>query len=211
MVDHLPGHLGGIGLDDGELRARIHAPIEAPGRLVGHESRRMNAGGGIGDPPLNRLAIGQIGAEGFSLRRVLDHHVERPLRAADAPGSHLHPTRSEPLLHRRKALAFDAKQLAGRNAAIIEGHLGGEDAAQHRNHPGDLEARRALVDDEGRDAAALATSAIGAGHDDAEVGTVHVADPDLAAVDHPVAAIANRTRGHARRITARTRLGDDDG
>ena len=52
---------------------------------------------------------------------------------------------------------------------------------------------------------------IGHRHDDGEVGLGDAADPDLAAVDHPVGAVLDRLGLHAGRITARARLGDGNG
>ena len=52
---------------------------------------------------------------------------------------------------------------------------------------------------------------IGHRHDDGEVGLGDAADPNLAAVDHPVGAILDRLGLHAGGIAARTRLGDGDG
>ncbi len=52
---------------------------------------------------------------------------------------------------------------------------------------------------------------IGHRHDDGEVGLGDAADPDLAAVDHPVIAVLHRLGLHAGGIAARARLGDGDG
>jgi hypothetical protein len=61
-----------------------------------------------------------------------------------------------------------------------------------------------------RDAAAGTLGLVGDRHQDGEVGIADAADPDLAAVDHPVGAVAHRARGHARGIAARTGLGNRD-
>ena len=104
-------------------------------------------------------------------------------------------------LHRRVALALNPQQLTGGNAAVLEHELVGALAAQHRDLALDNEAPGAALDDEGGDSiSALAFT--GAGHDDDEVGLRHPADPDLAAVDHPVPAVPDRSRGHPGRIAA---------
>ncbi|KAF1060707.1 MAG: hypothetical protein GAK39_06136 [Variovorax sp.] len=171
----------------------------------------MDAGGGIGHAPLHALAVGQQRAEGLSHRRVLADHVERALGAADAPGRHLHAPARQPRLHRREALPLLAQQLAGVDAAVLQHHLVGRHAAEHRDAALDDEARRVLVDDEGRDAAARTERLVGHGHHDGPVGARGTADPDLAAVEHPVALrVALGARAHRRRIGARAGLGDGD-
>ena len=115
-----------------------------------------------------------------------------------APGAHLQPPHGQAQLHRRVALALDAQQLGGGDAAILEHELVGALAAEHRDFALDDEAFGAALDDEGGDAlGALALA--GARHDDDEVGLRHPANPDLAAVDDPVAAVLHRARGHAGR------------
>ena len=52
---------------------------------------------------------------------------------------------------------------------------------------------------------------VGHRHQDGEVGVGGAADPDLAAVDHPVVAVAFTARGHhAGGIAAGAGLGDAD-
>ncbi len=114
-------------------------------------------------------------------------------------------------LHRRKAVAVLAEQLRGGHAAILEHDFVGVEAADHRNLAHNVEAGRALVDEKGGDAAAHAEGLVGDGHEDGEVGFGDAADPDFAAVDYPVVAVALGAGFHRGRIAAGARLGDADG
>ena len=68
---------------------------------------------------------------------------------------------------------------------------------------------RALLDDEGGDAA-LPRIVADAGHDDDEIGGARIADPDLAAVQHPLVALQHRAGLHGGGIAAGAGLGDRD-
>ena len=211
MVDDLPGHFGGVDLDHRHFVARFLAAVDLPGGVVGHQPAGMDLGGGVGDPPLHGLAFGQRQPEGDALGGVFDHHVQCPLRHPGAPGGHLHATGGKPLLHRREAIAFTPQQLGCRNAAILERQFIGVGAAEHGNTTQHVEPGRALVQQKGGDPAARALGLVGHGHQDGEVGVAHPADPDLAAVDHPVVAVTHRAGHHAGRIAPRAGLRDRDG
>src|SRR5262245_16546710 len=96
------------------------------------------------------------------------------------------------------------------NAAIVENDLIGARTTDHRDLALDDEARRSLVDDESGDAAAALLVA-DARHDDDEVGVLGVANPDLAAVDHPFALLQDGAGPEAGRITAGAGLGNRNG
>ncbi len=112
----------------------------------------------------------------------------------------------ETKLHGREARADAAQHLALVHAAVLEHDLVGALAGQHGDGARHHQALGALVDQEGGDAAARAEVGIGHRHDDGEVGLGDAADPDLAAVDHPVVAVLHRLGLHAGGIAARTRL-----
>ncbi len=186
LVDDFPGHLGGENFEHGDFAAHVAALIDFPRGVVGHQPAGVDARGRIGHPPLDGLALGQRHAEGHALRRIFAHHVERALRHADARAGHFEAPRRKPDLHRREAVSFLAEQLRFRHAAIFQRDFVGEMAADHRDSSQHVEAGRALVDQERRDAAARAFALVGDRHQDGEVGFARAADPDLAAVDHPV-------------------------
>ena len=83
-------------------------------------------------------------------------------------------------------------------------------AADHRDAAKHVESRGALVDQKCRDAAARAFGLVGHRHQDGEIGVLGAADPDLAAVDHPFVAVANRAGDHRSRIGAGAGLGNAD-
>ena len=75
----------------------------------------------------------------------------------------------------------------------------------------DFEAGELLLDDEGGDPAARAKLAVVGGEDDQHVGERAVGDPHLAAVEHPLVALASRGRADVRRVGAGARLGQRPG
>src|SRR6185369_12191931 len=155
--------------------------------IVYHEPAGVDLYRRLGDPPLDRLAVGEALAERHALPGVLDHHVERAACHADAPGADLQAPYRQAQLHRREASAFLAEQLRRGDAAVVEGQLVGALTAEHRDFALDVEALGAALDDERGDAF-VALALAGARHDDGEVRLRHAADPDLAPVDHPVPA-----------------------
>ena len=210
VVDDFGGHLGREYLQHGSFGPRFLAARYFFGRVVGHQPRRVNLRRGVRDPPLDGLPFGERNAEGFALRHVLDHHVQRPLRAAGADGADLHAAGRETQLHRAVAVAFLPEQLGFRHPAVVERQLVGRAPADHRDLAQDGESRRVLVHDEGRDAAARALLRVGHRHDDHEVRARHAAHPDLAPVDDPAAArplprAFSCSRGRRRRSARKSR------
>ena len=198
VVDHLGRHLGGEDLDHRGFHAHVAALVLLDRGVHHHQAAGMQLGRGVGDPPLDGLAVGELLAEGHALVGVLDHHVERALGHADAPRAHLQAAHGEAKLHGREARADPAQHLALVHAAVLEHDLVGALAGQHRDGARDHQALGALVDQEGGDAAARAAFGIGHRHDDGEVGLGDAADPDLAAVDHPVVAVLHRAASSCR-------------
>ena len=58
MVDHILRHFGGDDLDHRCLGAHFAAGVLLGRGVEHHEAAAMDAGGGVGDPPLHRLALG---------------------------------------------------------------------------------------------------------------------------------------------------------
>ena len=159
--------------------------------VLDHQAAGMDLGRGIGDPPLDRLAVGQLLAEGHALLRVLAHHVERALRHADARSAHLQAADvSAAAASARSPAPTLAQHLASRHAAILEHaprRCAGRPASGSRARPSKpgvpLSTRKAVMPPRAPSpvsvtAMTMVKSAVG-----------DAADPDLAAVDHPVVAV----------------------
>ena len=207
VVAGLIGHLGREHLDHRRFVTDVLAAVGLVGGIAHHQPAGMHARRDVGNPPLDRLSIGELDAERLALPGVFAQHVERASRNADAGRPHLEPPRAQPELHRRIALADFAKHEVGRDTAVLKHDFIGRAAAEHRDLALDDEAGRALLDDEGGDAA-LPRIAADAGHDDDEIGGA--ADPDLAAVQHPLIAVEHCPRLHRGRIAAGARFRDPD-
>ena len=156
VVDDFGGHFGREGLDHRHLEADVATLVQLPGAVVGHQPGPVDLGRGVGDPPLDGLALGKRLAEGHPLRRIVDDHVERALGHADRPGRHLDPPGAKAKLHGRKALPLGSEQLPALDAAILERDLVGDRAADHGDAAKHIEAGRSLIDQEGGYAAARA-------------------------------------------------------
>ncbi len=113
----------------------------------------------------------------------------------------------QPGLGELEPLPFLADAVLGRHPDVLEGELVRSIGADHRDLR-QRQPRRRLLDDEGRDVAALLLAA-GAGEDDAPVRLAGAGDPDLGAVQHVVVAVAHRPGlDRARRVGAARGLGD---
>ena len=95
-----------------------------------------------------------------------------------------------------------------RQSSKIE--LVGAAATDHGDLALDNEAGRGALHNKGADTL-MSLPFAGTGHDDNEVGLRHAADPDFAAIDDPVVAVAHRARGHAGGITTGARFGNGNG
>ena len=142
------------------------------------------------------------------------HQLQHALRHAHRAGADVRQPDARDAVHDQLEAATDlAEHGIGRDGALVERQLRVAIApvAHHRLHPRDLEARRALVDQEQRDAAARALLAVGQGHHDDVVGDVAVADEVLAAVEDPAVALQSGGGRDRRRVGARAGLGDGHG
>jgi hypothetical protein len=114
--------------------------------------------------------------------------VEGELRAAQRTGGDVQPPAVQPGHGEAEALPLLADAIVGRHAAVevdLRGRLG---VPAHLALVGpEAEARRALLDHEGRDA--LGALAARAGHDHIEVRDPAARDEGLAAVEHIVVAV----------------------
>ena len=128
--------------------------IELPGAVIGHQPCGMDFGRGVGDPPLDRLSLGQRLAEG----RRAAAHIRTSCRARAAPCRSTRPPSRRGASPAESASARSRLPFACRAASSLRrgnppapSHMWR--AADHRNAPQDLEAGRALVDEKRRDAA----------------------------------------------------------
>src|SRR3954454_11002775 len=125
-VDDVVHHSGAEELDERDLLARSRGAfgVHLPCRVQRHQARRLHLRGGVGDPVLDRLLVGERAAARLAVERALAEHVERPLRepepahaVVDAPGP-------EPLLGDQEAGTIVAQEVLGRNADVLVEDLG---------------------------------------------------------------------------------------
>src|SRR5947207_3398156 len=76
-VDHAPEHLARVELGDGCLDARIFAAVRFPRTFPDEPATRAKLHLGVGEHPLDRLALRELLAERLALLRVLDRHAMR--------------------------------------------------------------------------------------------------------------------------------------
>ncbi len=137
--------------------AHVAPLVELPGAVVGHQPRGVDLGRGVGDPPLDRLPLGQR----LRRRSRAAARSRRSCRARAAPCRSTRPPSAAAACRAASASARSPRlrcpsSFQPSTPAIFERDLVGECAADHRNAAQHVEARRALVDEEGGDAAARA-------------------------------------------------------
>ena len=144
----------------------------------------------VDDHPLHRLAGRQRRAERRALLRVLDRHLLRDRRHADATGRVRDPLTGDAIARDRESLVDLAEHVRRRHAQVLELDLGRVARRSQRvNHPPNMEPGRIRVDDEARDPV-TALVLVRARERDPEVGAVGAADELLRAVEDPVVAVA---------------------
>ena len=175
--------------------------------MVEHQPQLVHIHVDLGERPLHRLALGEIGAEGLALlgvgRAKLEaalHHAEAARAMADAAGI-------DPRLCVLETFALIADALPDRHPHVVEHDLPGL-VVDHEIIGGrKLDAGRIHVDQESGDAATCALLRIGDREHLGEVGIVRAGDEALDAVDDVVVAIAHRGRAHGGGIGAGIGLG----
>ena len=69
-VDHVVQHARRVELDQRDLDARLVALVDPLRGLQRHQPARLDLGGRLGDPVLDRLLVGERLAERLALERV---------------------------------------------------------------------------------------------------------------------------------------------
>jgi hypothetical protein len=193
-----------------EQRHVLHHVValrHAPGAVVEVGARRARLGVEHRQALAHRLLVPQRAAEGLARAHVLERQAQRLLAVAHRHRTQRDALGLEVLHHGVEALAFLAQEVAGGHAHAVEVQLG-----RVRTAPAGLvelaahtEARSAPLHREDGNLARRLASACS--HED-EFGVHAGGDVELAAVDHPVVAVAAGARAHARHVRARPGLGD---
>ena len=177
------------------------AGVAQPRRVVDQQPRRLEVGRGARDLVLHRLEVGDRACRTASARSCTRSRD----RARPAPGrSSARRSRSVPrsaFRSRPCSLCRPRRARARRHAALLEEQLAGAARADAELVflLADGEPRRLPLDDERGDPAVPGVG-IDSGEDDEEAGFVGVGDPELAAVQDPVArAVARFARARAQR------------
>src|SRR5262245_41252448 len=209
-IDHPSEHLARVELGDRGLHARVLAPVRLPRALPDQPARRAQLHLGVGEHPLDRLALTQRDTEGRALLGVSDGHAMRGNGHTEIARGVRETLLDEQVEGEIEPLTFMADQVLGRNLAILERHVvrnrrGADRANVPRGEPG-----RALVDDEAGDAGPP-LRLVRAREDDAPSAVVRIGDEYLAAIQHPAIAPSLRARlDGARWIRAAGGLGDGE-
>jgi len=83
-INYAVRHVGAIELRYACLVAIVQALIDLPRRVQRQPLRRLNLNGGIGDHPLDSLAVSDWLAEGDALFRIINRHLQQAFRRANA-------------------------------------------------------------------------------------------------------------------------------
>src|SRR5262245_21273587 len=207
-VDHAPEHLARVELGDRGLDPRVLAAVGLPRALPDDPAARAQLDLGVGEHPLDRLALGERSAEGRALLGVRDRHAVRGHRDAQVARRVREPVLHEQVEREIEPLALGADEVLGGNLAVLEG-----DVVRDRRGPDDLdrlrgEARRAPLKYEARDPA-TALLLVGARPHQAPRRVVGARGEDLAPVEHPaIAALLGARLDRAGRVGAAGGLGD---
>mmetsp|Transcript_70707 Transcript_70707/g.229750 ORF Transcript_70707/g.229750 Transcript_70707/m.229750 type:complete len:248 (-) Transcript_70707:572-1315(-) len=210
LVDGISGHFCGVELEHAGLGLDVHALVLLPRAVQSHHPSGMNLRGEIGDPPLDRLFVRELGAEDNSLVGLLDEHFKGAAGDADGPCGHLQSPACEPHLHRRKSRANRAEQVSRRDPAILERDFEGQLSAKHLDGSRDRHARGAGVHEEGGDAAGTAIARVGLRHHDDVVHGVAARDPNFGSVQKPAVSLPHCLHRHHPGVGTSSRFGNAD-
>src|SRR5438132_3898997 len=207
-VDDAAEDLARVDLGDRGLHARVLAAVGLPRAVPDEPARRAQLHLGVGEHPLDRLALAQRDAERRALLGVGDRHAVGGRRDAEVARGVREPEAREEVETELEAAPLLAQEILRRDGAVLEDDLVGNGDGADRPDRARREARRPLLDDEAGDPLA-ALRAIGADEDDAPLRLVGVGDEHLRPVPHPVvAALLPAALDRAGGIGAAARLGD---
>src|SRR5262245_39022185 len=207
-VDDAAQHLARVELGHRRLDPRVLAPVGLPGAVPDDVAARADLDLGVGEHPLDGLALAERRAERGALLGVGDRHAVR----GDGDAQIASRVR-EAVLHQEvegqvEPLSLGADEILGGNLAVLQ-----RDVVRDLGGPDDLdglrgEPRCALLEDEARDAA-TALGLVGARPHESPRRLVGARGEDLATIQHPaVAALLGPGLDGAGRIGASGRLGD---
>ncbi len=204
------GDLGGEQLGHGGFLGDALAPILHPSGAIGEQARGVDLGRHVGQLVLNGLKFGNGPAELFARFGIFERGFVCALRRADGQRGDGNAPAVENPQAIDESFAHFSEHLRIREPAIGEQHLAGG-AGAHAQLVfllADSESRKALFEDEGRDAV-MRRGAIRYCHGDAYVGILRVGGECLAAVQHPARAIFYGFGARSARVGAGFRFGQD--
>src|SRR5439155_685961 len=146
-IDHFVQHARGIELHERDLDPRLVARVEAVRGLERQEPAGLDLGGGVRDPVLDRLLLGEHAPEDLARERAVAHEVEGALHLPEPSHHVMDAAGTKPLLRDTEAVSGLAERVRDRHADVREPHLAvGVVAAaavtEGRDRPHDLKARR---------------------------------------------------------------------
>src|SRR5262245_33330922 len=209
-VDHAPEHLARVELGDRGLDPRVLAAVGLPGAVPDDPAARPQLDLGVGEHPLDGLALRERRAERRALLGVGDGHAMRGDGHAQIARGVREAVLHEQIEGEIEPLALGADEVLGRDLAVLQG-----DVVRDRRGPDHLdrlrgEAGRASLEDEARDPT-TALRLVGTRPDQTPRRVVGARGEDLAAVQDPaVAALLGARLDRAGRVGAAGRLGDGE-
>ena len=187
------------------LRRALAAHVAQPRRAVGEQRRGIDVRGHLAQCRQRQVAVGQPAAEHRARAGVRQRFVQRAAREPDRGGGDRCAKDVERAHRELEAVALAAEQRVRGKATCAELDAGERMRRDHGDALRDVHARRSGGYHERGNALGAGCGA-GAREHAIEVGDAAVGDPRLAAVEHPVRAIAHRARRHRRDIGPGVRL-----
>ena len=208
----LLGHLAGKQLGHGGFLQAGAAGVAQGGGVPGELARGFDLGRALGQAKTDGLVLEDRLAEALALLGVLNRHLQRAARHADA----LRGDADAPALQAAErdlvALALVADQVLGRDAAVLEVDLRRVAAvlAQLVFQPRHHVAGRVGRHQEGAHAL-LAGTLVGHGDDDGHLAVLAAGDELLDAIEHIAVTLAHGGGAQAGGVGAHVRLGQAEG
>jgi hypothetical protein len=180
-----------------------------PGGAISQQRGAVYDGRHLRKLGLRELEVRKGPVEHPAGRGSVERLVEGPAREPERSRRHRRAEHVERAHRNLEALAAGADALRERNAAAVEAKARQWVWRDDLDPFGNLEAGRAGIDDEGRDAACSRCFA-GACEDDVEVGNATVGDPGLVAVEHRLVAIDAGAAAHRHHVGTGVGLGQGE-
>ena len=153
-VDDAAEHLARVELGDRGLHARVLAAIRLPGARPDDPAAGAQLHLGVGEHPLNGLALGQRLAERRALLGMRDGHAMRRHRHPEIAGRVGETVLHEEVEGQVEALPLRAHERVARQHAVLEHHVVGPGGGADHLDLARVEARGAVLQDEAGDARA---------------------------------------------------------